>query len=167
MCILSADVWNRLTIPKHRFILWLTMLDRLKTKERLHKVGITPDDLCPICFTQVEKINHLFFTCEFSKQCRQLLMNWLGVHLNRTTITGLLKGVQRHSRGKSKKAIIFTIIARLVYNIGKARNAAVWSAKVPTVQATVACIKAEVKGRVHNLLSKKSSSSDLNWFNGL
>ncbi|XP_056685740.1 uncharacterized protein [Spinacia oleracea] len=160
-------VWNRLTIPKHRFILWLTMLDTLKTTERLHKVGIVYDDLCPICFTHTEKIDHRFYTCEFSKQCKHLVLDWLGINLNRFSVTSLLKGVQRYNRGKCKKAILFTAIASLVYNVRKARNAAVWAAKVPTIHSTVANIKAEVKGRVYNLLSKKSRPSDLNWFNSL
>ncbi|XP_056685914.1 uncharacterized protein [Spinacia oleracea] len=34
------QLWNRLSVPKHRFILWLFVLDRLKIKARLFTVGV-------------------------------------------------------------------------------------------------------------------------------
>ncbi|XP_021851006.1 uncharacterized protein [Spinacia oleracea] len=160
-------VWNRLTIPKHRFIMWLAMLDRLKTKDRLFKVGISTGDSCPICGAQVEKVEHLFFECELSRQCKLLVFSWLGVQLNRVTVFSLLMGVQKYSRSKYRRFIIITAVASLVYNIWRARNAAIWSLHIPIVQSIVKTIQAEVKGRVMNLLNSKTSSRDLDWFHSL
>lgn len=56
----SNLVWNRLSVPNHRFVLWLTMHDRLKTTARLHKMGIGNDNLCVICSCS-EKIDHRLF----------------------------------------------------------------------------------------------------------
>ena len=140
------------------------MLDRLKTKDRLFKVGISTDDKCPICGVQTEKVEHLFFECELSKQCKLLVLSWLGVQLNRVTVFSLLRGIQKYSRSKCRRFIIFTAVASLVYNIWRARNAAVWSLHIPTVQSIVKVIQAEVKGRVMNLLSSKTSTRDLDWF---
>ncbi|XP_030478094.1 uncharacterized protein LOC115695144 [Cannabis sativa] len=36
----SKEVWARLNLPKHCFILWLAMHGRLKTKDRLSRMGI-------------------------------------------------------------------------------------------------------------------------------
>lgn len=55
-------VWNTLTIPKHRFILWLAAIDKLKTETRLDRMGIFATDcLCPFCGLTPETVNHLFF----------------------------------------------------------------------------------------------------------
>lgn len=55
------EVWARLNIPKHSVILWLVMLNRLKTKERLVKFGMQMNELCSLCNRQKENIRHLFF----------------------------------------------------------------------------------------------------------
>lgn len=40
-------VWNRLSIPKHMFISWLIMLERLRIADRLF--GLRSDDNCVPC----------------------------------------------------------------------------------------------------------------------
>lgn len=52
-------VWNRLTTPKHRFFMWLIMLDRLQTTERMHKYGISDVPNCLICDSSEENQDHL------------------------------------------------------------------------------------------------------------
>lgn len=43
-------IWNRLNIPKHRFISWLAVLGKLQVKAKLARLGITADDdRCPLC----------------------------------------------------------------------------------------------------------------------
>ncbi|XP_056698474.1 uncharacterized protein [Spinacia oleracea] len=62
-------VWDKLSIPKHRFISWLAMLERLNTKDILVKMGITADMLCFLCGSAVENHKHLFFECHYSARC--------------------------------------------------------------------------------------------------
>lgn len=64
----GRSVWNRMNLPKHSFICWFTMHQRQQTKARLCHLGINQDDSCPMCGTQVETIQHLFFEYSFSKQ---------------------------------------------------------------------------------------------------
>ena len=42
-------VWNSLSIPKHRFIAWLTVLGRLRTRDKLTFYGVLTDDQCLLC----------------------------------------------------------------------------------------------------------------------
>ena len=44
-----SSVWNRLSVPKHRIILWLAILDRLHTKDRLWKMQIVQTKNCLLC----------------------------------------------------------------------------------------------------------------------
>ena len=40
----AGTVWNRAFISKSHFVVWLTYLRRLKTKQRLKRVGVVEDD---------------------------------------------------------------------------------------------------------------------------
>lgn len=62
------SVWFPSSIPKHSFILWLTMRERLLTRDKLLRWGIqTPED-CLLCDSVQETCSHLFFLCPFSAQ---------------------------------------------------------------------------------------------------
>ncbi|XP_060969974.1 uncharacterized protein LOC133037150 [Cannabis sativa] len=62
-CHWSKQVWSRMNIPKHSSLLWLAMLDRLKTRQRLVKFQITTDAQCILCDASEETVSHLFFCC--------------------------------------------------------------------------------------------------------
>ncbi|CAN1304729.1 LINE-1 reverse transcriptase homolog [Linum perenne] len=62
-------VWGKPLIPRHSFICWLTMQDRLPTKQRLAKWGITLDIRCCFC-AQPEDRDHIFADCVFGQRVR-------------------------------------------------------------------------------------------------
>uniref|UniRef100_A0A803Q2Q6 Reverse transcriptase domain-containing protein n=1 Tax=Cannabis sativa TaxID=3483 RepID=A0A803Q2Q6_CANSA len=70
-------VWNRFNIPKHSFIAWLAMLGKLKTKERLMRFGVIEEDICLLCNDSSETIEHIFFCCQYSKECLLQIKGWL------------------------------------------------------------------------------------------
>ena len=57
----SKLVWNRSSIPKARFVYWMVMLNRLKTRDKLKAIGVIDDDLCPMCGDASESADHIFF----------------------------------------------------------------------------------------------------------
>lgn len=64
--VMGAElVCNRVTLPKHRFILWLATLGRLFTKDRLGRLGIESDNkMCVMCTKDKEEtVVHLFQEC--------------------------------------------------------------------------------------------------------
>ncbi|KAL2893086.1 hypothetical protein RDABS01_008995 [Bienertia sinuspersici] len=63
----DSIVWNKITVPKHRFLLWLVVLNMLQVKQRLCRHGVCEDDLCCICSRQEETHKHIFFECELAK----------------------------------------------------------------------------------------------------
>ncbi|XP_074289166.1 uncharacterized protein LOC141614306 [Silene latifolia] len=50
-------------IPKHQFISWLFVQDRLLTMDRLHKLFQCSDTACVLCRVADENHEHLFFLC--------------------------------------------------------------------------------------------------------
>ncbi|GKV09536.1 hypothetical protein SLEP1_g21022 [Rubroshorea leprosula] len=60
-------VWFSRQIPKHSFISWLAILDRLTTKARQKKWSPNIDDTCVLCNNGSETVEHLFFKCTYAK----------------------------------------------------------------------------------------------------
>lgn len=52
--IWSKRVWNRFSIPKHIFILWLIMKQRLLTRSRLVQWGVANSNMCCLCDSEEE-----------------------------------------------------------------------------------------------------------------
>ncbi|XP_039008860.1 uncharacterized protein LOC120137071 [Hibiscus syriacus] len=55
-------IWFPHHIPKFSMITWMAILDRLPTRDRLFRMGITSDIICVLCNEINESRNHLFFT---------------------------------------------------------------------------------------------------------
>ncbi|XP_071699709.1 uncharacterized protein [Rutidosis leptorrhynchoides] len=70
-------VWFSTCIPKHAFVLWLLMGEKLKTQDKLRHWDICPGSnlVCPLCELVPDSHNHLFFTCSFSNQVWMLVRN--------------------------------------------------------------------------------------------
>lgn len=65
---LLKKMW-KLNIPhKVKVFSWLLILNRLQTRERLHKHISIICANCPICNVDGENQDHLFISCTFAKQ---------------------------------------------------------------------------------------------------
>ena len=74
-------VWHRSSVPKARFVLWPAMRNKFKTKSRLMSIGVTQHNLCPICDSVLEIVEHLLFNCTYSANCLILLQRWQNVKI--------------------------------------------------------------------------------------
>nr|XP_021852000.1 uncharacterized protein LOC110791558 [Spinacia oleracea] len=144
----SHFVWNRFTIPKHRVILWLALQDRLKTKARLFPYGVTDDDLCALCGLHTENSSHLFFSCHYSTECCRKVLHWLGFNTHRTSLFMILKWAHGHCVGGFRRRVCYAAVAGVVYQIWKARNSAIWDAKVSSLDSSVSCIQFDIRHRI-------------------
>ncbi|XP_074266118.1 uncharacterized protein LOC141588584 [Silene latifolia] len=63
-------------VPRHRFCVWLIAQERLLTQDRLMKMQIITGNLCFMCGLVEEDHEHLFFRCEYSRKCRDLVHSW-------------------------------------------------------------------------------------------
>ncbi|CAL9243404.1 unnamed protein product [Arabidopsis halleri] len=71
-------VWFKGNIPKLAFTFWISHLDRLPTKSRLHSWGISTNALCCTCSLHRETRDHLLLHCDFSEQIWKLVLHRLG-----------------------------------------------------------------------------------------
>ncbi|XP_074277980.1 uncharacterized protein LOC141601585 [Silene latifolia] len=113
-------VWNSFNMPKHSFITWLCVKQRLLTKDRLQAFGISNDGLCEMCKDCAETHLHLFYQCPFSSSCWKLLKNLLGVQLPGQDIVNWC--VKWRCKSLLKKHIVFAAVAAVLYSIWQCRN---------------------------------------------
>jgi hypothetical protein len=72
-------IWTNPCQSKHKVFFWLLLKDRLSTRNILRRKKMTIDSYnCVLCSYSVEEtIEHLFPSCNFAKQC----WNLLGINL--------------------------------------------------------------------------------------
>ena len=59
-------VWFSNCTPKHSFIVWIAILGRLSTQDRLKKWYPDKNMTCSLCENCFDSLNHLFFECSYS-----------------------------------------------------------------------------------------------------
>ncbi|XP_072054910.1 uncharacterized protein [Arachis hypogaea] len=66
----ANEIWKGLVPPKVELFTWFILIGRVNTKERLRRFGIIEgnDNLCVLCKKEVETVQHLFVTYEYSWQ---------------------------------------------------------------------------------------------------
>ena len=90
-------VWHSSIIPKHSFILWLGLKDRLQTKDKIQE--LIEDKVCPLHSADDETIDHLFFQCVIGKQVLSHIKQWLGIKRAMTTLKSAVKWIIKEARG--------------------------------------------------------------------
>ena len=60
--------------------MWLSLITRVWTADRLAKRGLNHPEKCPLCDQEDETIAHLLVTCSFSSEFWYLLLWKFGLH---------------------------------------------------------------------------------------
>ncbi|XP_056689966.1 uncharacterized protein [Spinacia oleracea] len=152
-------VWNRLNTPKHRFIAWLAIQDRLQTTAKLAKVGISASASCLICGQGDEIDDHLFFRCTYSNMCLMEMKKWMGLQCGKK-LQHIFRDISHSRKSNIKKHVVFADVVALVYLIWRYMNTSYWEKTVPTVNSTISSMKQVVKSRIQAVLPKSVSRSD-------
>ncbi|GJW44970.1 RNA-directed DNA polymerase, eukaryota, reverse transcriptase zinc-binding domain protein [Tanacetum coccineum] len=114
-------VWFSCCIPRHAVHLWLVLRRRLKTQVQLRPWDATGVMVCPLCETQPDSHDHLFFECVYSQQ----LVDILPLHKE-----NLLESV----------CIAKLVVAATLYFIWQERNCHLFKKSKRTVNQVVECI---------------------------
>ncbi|XP_074296858.1 uncharacterized protein LOC141627515 [Silene latifolia] len=117
----------------------------LLTKQRLLKYGVMCDGLCCICASSQETQDRLFFDCQFSLQCLQLVSQWLGLQWPVSSLADLLNW---RCKSLLKKQVMMASIASLVYHIWLSRNKARHEGSVPRPGVVLHQVQDMVKYRL-------------------
>lgn len=111
-------VWNSLAVAKCSFTFWLDLNNKLLTKERMVSFSMNSDLRCVLCGNAIEINEHLFSTCNFSRQviCNAgftFTCNW-GSYLAGNFLLG--------THSIMKKLIAYLYLSAAIYLLWKERN---------------------------------------------
>ncbi|XP_020262887.1 uncharacterized protein LOC109838866 [Asparagus officinalis] len=154
-------VWENLCYPKHSFILWLTVNDKLQTQDRLLKHGIIQASVCKLCDGTSESRNHLFFECKLSNFVWNGIMEWLKFKWRSCDWSALLNWYSFRLRGKCiKQKIKSMALAAVVYNIWRERNNRMFKLKNRAPDVLIKNIKMDI---LVAFLNGSPSAEDREW----
>ncbi|KAF4381895.1 hypothetical protein G4B88_024297 [Cannabis sativa] len=117
----AGAVWDKLVLPKHRFIYWQVVNSQLITRDLLNRFVPIPDVNCPVYHQAEENYDHVFFECPFSLQVAAKVKEWLGqVHwlISVKDLSDKCSTTQNNFRNR----VINSVIAASLYQIWLNRN---------------------------------------------
>ncbi|XP_022040211.1 uncharacterized protein LOC110942755 [Helianthus annuus] len=121
-------VWFTHCIPKHAFLLWLIMRRKLLTQdkiiqwdfERRKNMNMT---CCPLCYSDYDSHQHLFFECPFSMQVWYGVRGKAGMSNVDPKISAIVEWLLLRSKSKSAGCLISKlVVAASTYVIWQERN---------------------------------------------
>ena len=121
-------VWFKNAVPRHSFLLWMAVQQKLTTQDKLHRFGIHGPNRCSHCLRYNEDHNHLFFECSYTKAI------WWDV-CDRCDIPRMTKGWDEWVRWATgswhgKSFVNFSrklSFAATVYHVWQERNARIFA----------------------------------------
>ena len=90
-------VWEQWSLPRHSFSLWLAILGKLKTRDRL--LFLSSDPICPLCENAEESHAHLFFNCDWTSSLWRKARHWLRLHRNMSSLYIATRVLQNRKKG--------------------------------------------------------------------
>nr|GEZ58066.1 hypothetical protein [Tanacetum cinerariifolium] len=150
-------VWFPSCIPKHAVNMWLIMKKRLKTQDTLSTwdvaAGITI--MCPLCETQLDSHEHLFFDCFFSQQIWSRVKHFAGVLSSGSSLESIAK------RRSFKSCVGKLTLAAAAYFVWQERNFRLFKNSKRSIQEVVDCVMSSVRLKLLSCRFKKSKNAVL------
>ncbi|KAF4365131.1 hypothetical protein G4B88_018311 [Cannabis sativa] len=139
----ARNIWNRMVLPKHRFIGWQIVNNQLLTRDNLSRFLPISSLLCPVCCQANETHQHLFVHCCFTRKLAGEITNWCGQFDWPVDMNLWLSKTAKNLQEK----IINTVILATLYSVWTNRNRCVFEMNCKTVCALSKEIKDSVKSR--------------------
>ncbi|XP_074313917.1 uncharacterized protein LOC141649117 [Silene latifolia] len=158
-------VWSRISMQKHCFTFWLAVQQRLLTRDRLIRRGMCIDGRCLLCAVADESHEHIFFACDYSKRCLELLSRWLQVPIPWQSVvqwwlTCRVKPLLR-------KQILGAAIGVLFYQIWQARNTSLHEMKLMVPSFIMKQVKFIICKRLSYVVSSQMQEKHASMIRGI
>ncbi|CAH1434531.1 unnamed protein product [Lactuca virosa] len=116
-------VWFKQRIPRHSFILWLAIQERLMTQDRMRFWDKNKNLNCTLCNIQPDSHSHLFFECPYSAFVWKAVKDRVEIRSDSHSWIELVEELQILFKGKSIRVFIMKIaFAATVYHVWRERN---------------------------------------------
>jgi hypothetical protein len=138
--------WKCPCQPKHKVFFWLLLKDRLSTRNILRRRNMAMDSYdCVLCNMPTEEcLDHLFLTCDFAKQC----WNLLGINIHQSDS---FPDVVSSFRDKLQSEFFMVAVILLCWSIWTARNGWIFKNMHPSIQNCKQSFLTELRLVLHRI----------------
>lgn len=151
-------MWFSHCIPRHTFILWLAVKEKLITQDKLMKWYPNKTLECSLCKTVPDSHNHLFFQCDYSKKV------WTEIKVKARIVSiddtwmNIVSSLSSHKNHLNIWSIIMKIsFAATVYFLWQERNNRLFRNEEREVQGLVKVMLEEIRAKLMTLKTKKTT----------
>ncbi|XP_056854095.1 uncharacterized protein LOC130503495 [Raphanus sativus] len=146
----SNVIWTSYGIPRQSFLMWLVLLDRCPTRDRMIRWGIDVSPNCLLCNTTNESRNHLFFECAYTAtiwgaiaaRCQlRPLLNW----------DSTLMQLQSLGGNKDLKRLTLLAVQATIYWIWRERNTRIHQQIFKTTDSIISTIDKQLRNRIQSI----------------
>ena len=123
-------VWEMWSLPKYNFILWLAIMGKLRTRDRLTFIPLDP--ACVFCRHGMESHGHLFFACVWSGGLWAKIKSWLRIGRRMTTLNSAIHGLSPQ-RCNMELRMRRVALAITIYLLWEERNRRIYEGKTREV----------------------------------
>ncbi|XP_076894468.1 uncharacterized protein LOC143546762 [Bidens hawaiensis] len=158
---LNTFTWNNWVPKKVCILAWRASLERLPTLVALAKRNICYGSvLCPICGEVKETLEHMFNSCRFAQDVRQVISMWYGAHsVFAFCIQDLLDLFKYSGFTSSKKKAFHAVCLITMWSIWKLRNDVVFNGK----PSQLARVVGEIKSLSFLWIKNRSKKLNISW----
>ncbi|GKA59381.1 RNA-directed DNA polymerase, eukaryota, reverse transcriptase zinc-binding domain protein [Tanacetum coccineum] len=152
-------IWYSQCIPKHSFILWLAMLNKLTTQDRLKKWGNQDVNRCCLCLNDSEDLKHLFFKCSYAKKVWGMVLSMTDIDNIKYEWEEIIHLLINAGNGNNINSVCRRLmLGASVYNIWNERNRRIFQDKKLNEEDIVKRITEVVKCKLSCLIVKDSAA---------
>lgn len=158
----SKLIWFKEEIPRCTFVTWLAIQARLPTRDRLVSWGMNVPAACPLCLDGLETHDHLFFTCDFSKQVWDCFTGWM-LPTTPASFDSLLSLIdhQRFVTYRGGRSVLKLLLQVIVYSIWRERNNRIFRQATSPVAAVYAGVDRLMRDRLLSVPPRAEDSFSL------
>ncbi|GJY90847.1 RNA-directed DNA polymerase, eukaryota, reverse transcriptase zinc-binding domain protein [Tanacetum coccineum] len=150
-------VWFSQCTPKHSFILWLTILKRLSTQDKIIKWYPGKQVSCPLCEECPDSHEHLFFKCPYSMKIWIELKKKINMEEVNNDWENILNRVTDMACNNSIRSVLRRVVlAACVYYIWDERNKRLFGNQKRNHEALMQLIINNIRMKLVSLKVKNS-----------
>ncbi|XP_062093932.1 uncharacterized protein LOC133799964 [Humulus lupulus] len=155
----AGTVWNKLLVPKHRFIYWQILNSHLLTRDQMSRILPIQSVIFPVCASANESHSHLFLDCIFSRKLFGEVSCWLSMFQWPKSYLELQQWCMT-AINSLQNQVINAVFAATLYFIWKNRNKCIFDSVCFSTSSLSLEIRKIVKYRVLGLSFLQLSKRD-------
>ncbi|XP_077228461.1 uncharacterized protein LOC143861420 [Tasmannia lanceolata] len=149
----ASTLWFSGHVPRHALMAWKALHLKLLTRDHIIFRNSSIDERCPLCHSEKESIDHLFFRCGYSAWIWKSILRLCGFHRSlKRTLRAEEEWIRTQWRGKGQSAVIIRVaFAASIYRLWKERNRRIFDKKFNHKSVVLQQILDDVKLKVRSL----------------